>query len=85
MIKAEKGHAEFHGSGETILAEYIAITRGIIDIHERHLGDKTAARYATLNLVGGFIASLEDNDPLHRTIDMSEFAKQFGGDDNGKV
>ena len=85
MIKAEKGHAEFHGSGETILAEYLAITRGIIDIHERQLGDKTAARMATLMIVNRFIADYEKDDPLKRTIDMSEFAKQFGGDDNGKV
>lgn len=85
MIKAEKGRTEFHGSGETILAEYLAITRGIIDIHERQLGDKTAARYATLTLVMDAIKSFEKNDPLKRTIDMSEFAKQFGGDDNGKV
>lgn len=85
MIKADRGHTEFHGSGETILAEYLAITRGIIEVHERKLGNALEARITTLNLVGGFIASLEDNDPLHRTIDMSEFAKQFGGDDNGKV
>lgn len=85
MIKAEKGCTEFHGTGETILAEYLAITRGVIDIHERKLGDKTAARMATVSLLIHFIADLENNDPLKRTIDMSKFAKQFGGDDNGKV
>ena len=85
MIKAEKGRTEFHGSGETILAEYLAITRGLIEIHERKLGDKIAARMATLSLVMDFIESFEKNDPLIRTIDMSEFTKQFGGDDNGKV
>lgn len=85
MIKAEKGRTEFHGTGETILAEYYAITRGIVDIHERKLGDKTAAVLATLTLLMDFFENFEKNDPLKRTIDLSEFAKQFGGDYNGKV
>lgn len=85
MIKAEKGCTEFKGTGEKILAEYLAITRGIVEIFERRLGDKSAARMATFSLVMRFIADIEKDDPLKRTIDMSEFAKQFGGDDNGKV
>lgn len=40
---------------------------------------------ATLIIITRFIEDYEKDDPLKRTIDMSEFAKQFGGDDNGKV